>query len=90
MGWADMAAATAIGERAAAAAILSDSEDAWAHYALGCVYLFTRQFDASLTEFDVALRLSPNFSRLGGITAYRCPIVGDGKTPMLRRHERCG
>ena len=66
MGWADMATATAIAERAAAAAILADSEDAWAHYALGCVYLFTRRFDASLTEFEVALRLNPNFSLARG------------------------
>ena len=66
MGWADMATAAAIGERAATAAILADSEDAWAHYALGCVYLFTRRFDASLTEFEVALRLNPNFSLARG------------------------
>ncbi len=31
-----------IAERAALAAIRADSEDPWAHYALGCVYLFTR------------------------------------------------
>ena len=60
------ATAAAIGERAATAAILADSEDAWAHYALGCVYLFTRRFDASLIEFEVALRLNPNFSLARG------------------------
>ena len=35
MGWADMAAAIPIGERAALAAIRADSEDPWAHYASG-------------------------------------------------------
>src|SRR5580692_10056108 len=44
MGWADMAMAAPIAERAAAAAILAVSEDPWAHFALGCVYLFARRF----------------------------------------------
>ena len=66
MGWADMATAVPIAERAALAAILADSEDPWAHYALGCVYLFTRRFDDSLAEFELALRLNPNFSLAQG------------------------
>jgi TolB-like protein len=66
MGWADMATAAPIAERAALAAILADSEDPWAHHALGCVYLFTRRFDDSLAEFELALRLNPNFSLAQG------------------------
>lgn len=66
MGWADMAKVTPIAERAASAAILADGEDAWAHYAFGCVYLFARRFDDSLAEFDAALRLNPNFSLAQG------------------------
>jgi TolB-like protein len=66
MGWEDMAAATPIAERAALAAIRSDSEDPWAHHALGCVYLFTRRFDDSLAEFELTLRLNPNFSLAQG------------------------
>src|SRR5262249_41366786 len=62
MGWEDMAMVTPIAERAAAAAIAADSEDPWAHVALGCVYLFARRFDDSLAEFEWALRLNPNFS----------------------------
>jgi tetratricopeptide (TPR) repeat protein len=62
MGWEDMAAMTPIAERAAAAAITADSEDPWAHFALGGVYLFARRFDDSLAEFEMALRLNPNFS----------------------------
>ena len=61
-----MATAAPIAERAAAAAILADSEDPWAHYALGCVYLFARRFDDSLAEFESALRLNPNFSLAQG------------------------
>jgi TolB-like protein len=66
MGWADMAMVAPIAERAALAAILIDSEDPWAHLALGCVYLFTRRFDDCLAEFELALRLNPNFSLAQG------------------------
>ena len=66
MGWEDVAAATAVAERAALAAILADSEDPWAHQALGSVYLFKRRFDDLLAEFELALRLNPNFSLAQG------------------------
>ena len=66
MGWEDMAVATRIAERAAATAMLADSEDPWAHQALASVYLFARRFDDSLAEFEAALRLNPNFSLAQG------------------------
>ena len=66
MGWEDMATALPIAERAALAAISADSEDSWAHYALGCVYLLKRRFDDSLAEFELSLRLNPNFSLAQG------------------------
>ena len=66
MGWEDMAAIVPIAERAALAAIRADSEDPWAHYALGNVCLFTRRFDDSLAEFELALQLNPNFSLAQG------------------------
>jgi tetratricopeptide (TPR) repeat protein len=61
MGWADMATVRPAAERAALTAIMADSEDPWAHLALGGVYLFARRFDDSLAEFALALRLNPNF-----------------------------
>jgi tetratricopeptide (TPR) repeat protein len=57
-----MATVAAIAERAALAAVEADSEDPWAHHGLGYVYLFERRFEDSLAEFEVALRLNPNFS----------------------------
>jgi TolB-like protein/cytochrome c-type biogenesis protein CcmH/NrfG len=66
MGWADLASVTPVAERAALAAIRADSEDPWAHYALGSVYLFMRRFEDSLAEFEQALRLNPNFSLAQG------------------------
>ena len=66
MGWADMATTLPAAERAALAAIQADSEDPWAHHALGGVRLHTRQFDDALAEFELALRLNPNFSLAQG------------------------
>jgi len=66
MGWADMAVVGPVAERAAIAAMEADSEDPWAHFALGGVYLFARRFDDSLAEFELALRLNPNFSLAQG------------------------
>src|SRR5262249_46223062 len=66
MGWMDMAAAMPMAERAALAAISADSEDPWAHNALGHVNLFARRFDDSLMEFESALRLNPNFALAQG------------------------
>jgi TolB-like protein len=61
MGWEDKAS-SAVAERAAMAALRADGEDPWAHHALGCIHLFARRFDDSLAEFELALRLNPNFS----------------------------
>ncbi|HYM33079.1 MAG TPA: winged helix-turn-helix domain-containing tetratricopeptide repeat protein [Candidatus Cybelea sp.] len=61
MGWADTATALPIAERAALAAIRADSEDAWAHLALGSVCILTRRYVDSLAEYESALRLNPNF-----------------------------
>ena len=61
-GWADMATAVRIAERAALAAIRADSEDPWAHHALGCVHVLLRRYDDSLAEFELALSLNPNFA----------------------------
>jgi TolB-like protein/Tfp pilus assembly protein PilF len=66
MGWEDMASVVPIALRAAMAATRADSEDPWAHCALGSVYLFTRRFNDSLAEFEVALQLNPNFALAQG------------------------
>jgi TolB-like protein/Tfp pilus assembly protein PilF len=76
MGWADVATAATVASRAALAAIRADSEDPWAHHALGCVYLSTRRFDDSLAEFEVALRLNPNFSLAQGFYGLALAFCG--------------
>ena len=62
MGWSDMMSTMPIARKAALAAIRADSEDPWAHSALGLVYLHARRFEDSLAEFELALNLNPNFS----------------------------
>jgi TolB-like protein len=83
MGWADPATAIPAAERAALAAIRADSEDPWAHFALGCVHLLTRRFEDSLAEFEWALRLNPNFSLAQGIYGLALAFWGDWE----RAHE---
>jgi TolB-like protein len=62
MGWANMASVLADAMREAHAAVEADSEDAWAHLGLGYSYLFARRFDDAIAEFELALRLNPNFA----------------------------
>ena len=62
MGWTDMASAMPLATREALAAVEADSEDAWAHQALAYCYLFARRFDDAIAEFELALRLNPNFA----------------------------
>jgi TolB-like protein/cytochrome c-type biogenesis protein CcmH/NrfG len=76
MGWADMDATVPLAERAALAAIRADSEDPWAHNALGHAYLFARRFDDSLAEFELALRLNPNFALAQGYYALSLSYSG--------------
>ncbi|MDE2375870.1 winged helix-turn-helix domain-containing tetratricopeptide repeat protein [Bradyrhizobium sp.] len=62
MGWASMTTAVPVAERAALAAVEADREDAWAHHGLAYTYLFQRRFDDAVAEFELALRLNPNFA----------------------------
>jgi len=66
LGWAELSSTAPIAERAALAAVAADSEDPWAHNALGSVYFSTRRLEDSLAEFELALQLNPNFSLAQG------------------------
>jgi TolB-like protein len=76
LGWADIAVAAPLAERAALAAIQADSEDPWAHTALGSVCFSTRRLDDALAEFELALRLNPNFSVAQGYYALALSYAG--------------
>jgi TolB-like protein len=66
MGWEDFGTVSPTAERAALAALRADSEDPWAHFALGCTHMMQRRLDDSLADFELALRLNPNFSLAQG------------------------
>jgi DNA-binding winged helix-turn-helix (wHTH) protein/tetratricopeptide (TPR) repeat protein len=61
-GWANIWTSVPIAERSALAAVRADSEDPWAHHALGCVHVMLRRFDDALAEFELALKLNPSFA----------------------------
>ncbi len=87
MGWEDMAAVAPLVEKAALAAIADDSEDPFAHLALGSVNLFTRRFDDSLAAFETALQLNPNFPLAHGyygLTLSYCGQWKDGAKAVER------
>src|SRR5947209_8695457 len=76
MGWEEMATAVPLADRGAMAAIQIDSEDPWAHSALGGAHLSMRRVDDALAEFEVALQLNPNFSLAQGFYALALTYAG--------------
>jgi TolB-like protein/Tfp pilus assembly protein PilF len=76
LGWADLAKTAPVAERAAAAAVQLDREDAWAHTSLGSVYFSTRRLDDALSEYETALRLNPNFCLAQGYYALALSYAG--------------
>jgi TolB-like protein len=92
MGWADMRVAVPVAEPAALAAVEADPEDAWAHLGLAYAYLFARRFDDSIAEFELTLRLNPNFSfaqALYGMTLSYSGRWQDGDLAVRRALRLC-
>ena len=89
MGWADTAVVAPIAERAALAAIRADSEDPWAHHALGCTHLFARRFDDALAEFERRCGSTRTSRWPRATTASRLPIAAAGRRPTRRPIARC-
>ena len=86
-GWADLAAVAPIAERAALRAVQIDASDPWAHMALGSVYFSTRRRDDAVSEFELALRLNPNFCLAQGYYALvlsHCGRTRDSYEAALR------
>src|SRR5258705_11766822 len=94
MGWTDLTPVVPIAEPAALAAVLADSADPWAHYALGGVHLITRRFDSSPAELKLALNLNPNFSQAQNYYAAATTFFGrwqqgeEAPPPALRLNPR--
>jgi TolB-like protein len=90
MGWEDIATVAPMAERAALAAVVADSEDPWAHLALGCVHLYVRRFDDSLAAFETALRLNPNFTLAQGYYGLTLAYCGRWEEGTLAAERACG
>jgi tetratricopeptide (TPR) repeat protein len=67
MGWKDRAIAVPAAHRAAQAALAADAEDPWTHLALATVHVNQGRYEASLAEFETALRINPNFPLALGV-----------------------
>lgn len=87
MGWADRTIVGPVAERAAQAAIRADSDDPWAHHALGCIHLFARRFDDCLADFEHALRLNPNFCLAQGYYGLALAFCGRWKEGEEAAHR---
>ena len=87
MGWGD--ANTPVAERAALAAIGADSEDPWAHCALANAHLIFRRFDDLLAEFELALRLNPNFALAQGYYGLSLAYSGRWQEATRPHNGRC-
>ncbi len=78
LGWTDVSVAAPPAERAARRAVDVAGDDAWAHTALGSVYFSTRRLQAAISEFELALRLNPNFCMAHGY--YALALCYSGRT----------
>ena len=76
MGWEDVPTAVSIAERSGLAAVQADSEDPWAHLALATAHVYLRRFEDSLADFELALRLNPNFALAQGYYGLGLAYVG--------------
>ena len=76
MGWEDVPTAISIAERTGLAAVQADSEDPWAHLALATAHVYLRRFEDSLADFELALRLNPNFALAQGYYGLGLAYVG--------------
>jgi TolB-like protein len=83
MGWEDPGTVVPMAESAALAAVQADREDPWAHFALGCTHMFQRRFDDLIADFELALRLNPNFSLAQGYYGLALSYCGRWEEAIL-------
>jgi TolB-like protein/Flp pilus assembly protein TadD len=62
IGWAPILSSREFASSFARLAMEQDTEDAWAHLALGYIHSMSRQFEAAVAELTTALELNPSFA----------------------------
>ena len=89
MGWSDKTVAP-VAERAALAAIRADSDDPWAHHALGCTHLFGGGWTIRSPSSKPRCVSIPTSRWPSATTASRWPIAAAGRRPRKPFAVRCG
>ena len=69
---------------AAQKAVVLDSDDAWAHLALGFVYGITRRAGEAVVEHEKALALNPNFAIAYTYQGAALAYLGRGEEALLK------
>ena len=83
-GWKPREIALARALEAAQKAVVLDSEDAWAHFALGFVYCMTQRAEEAVFEQEKALALNPNFALAYTYQGAALAYLGRGEDALLK------
>ena len=83
-GWKPREIALARALEAAQKAVVLDSDDAWAHLALGFVYSMTRRAEEAVVEHEKALALNPNFALAYTYQGSALAYLGRGEEALLK------
>ena len=83
-GWKSEEIALARALEAAQKAVVLDSDDAWAHLALGFVYGITRRAGEAVVEHEKALALNPNFAIAYTYQGSALAYLGRGEEALLK------
>jgi TolB-like protein/Flp pilus assembly protein TadD len=84
VGWMPTSGNKDVAARLAHRAAELDSDDPWAHMALGYLAITDRRTDEAVRHFQVALDLNPNFAAAYGYTGWA--LVLDGQSEEALRH----
>ena len=90
LGWDPRENTLACASDAAHKALLLDSDDPWAHVALGYVLAWSRRANDAIAEYNKALILNPNFAVAHWLLALSLCYLGRGEEAMIHgdRAER--
>jgi adenylate cyclase len=83
-GWKPREITLARALEAAQKAVVLDSDDAWAHLALGFVYGMTRRAEEAVVEHEKALALNPNFALAYTYQGAALAYLGRGEEALLK------
>jgi TolB-like protein len=83
-GWKPREIALARALEAAQKAVVLDSDDAWAHFALGFIYGMTRRAEEAVVEHEKALALNPNFALAYTYQGSALAYLGRGEEALLK------